>query len=251
MYPEISVVVPTYKRPEKLLRALASVEEACHLPYEVTVVDDCPDGSAFEVAREFKAKYVWKAGSRRGMSQSRNIGIQMASGNYVMFLDDDDFLSPGGIDALHEVIVLGNTFVFGNYSMMFVQGTAPTTDLSGVQPDHMLINNQIPVGAYLMTRSAIRRGFDERMRSHEDWEFLLCNMDWRTCRHVPFDVVTIDKTENRTTSTSARRRAHFGLDYLSVYSRYPAPGLSVPRRDALARLGANVDATMLALADDI
>lgn len=247
---DVSIVVPTYQRPEKLARALASIGAACNALHEVIVVDDCPKGSAFAVAQNFNARYLFKAGAQRGLSQSRNLGLTLATGRYVAFLDDDDFLSPDAVDLMLAAAKGNASFVFGNYSNLFAAEKVHT-DLLLLTQDHLLICNQIPVGAYLMDRALIRRNFDEQMRSHEDWDFLLCNMDWARTVHVPQEVVTIDKTENHDTSMQARRGQHFWLDFMSIYGRYPAPHLKTHRRNMLLSLGIAIDEKMLALADTI
>ena len=259
MTPDVSVIIPTYRRPEKLARALASLSSARGSRYEVIVIDDCSDGSAYKVAMEFKAQYFCKSGQQRGPSRSRNIGIDLASGKYLLFLDDDDFLTADGFDSLYQTISEGYTFVYGNFFHLYAQERV-IRDLSPLTYDLLLICNRIPVGAYMMERSSIRRKFDERMRSHEDWDFLLSNIDWARCKHVPAGVVVIDKTENHVTSMqasqpdcylqgpgsrSARRRQYFWLDFISVYSRFPAPNLSIHRRDMLMTLGISLDEKML------
>ena len=247
---DVSIIIPTYKRPEKLGNALASVEKSCSLAHEVIVIDDCPDGSAFQVAMQYKVRYFYKAGQGRGLSQSRNIGIGLASGKYLVFLDDDDSLAPGGIDALYQAISPGISFVFGNYYNLFADGKV-SMDLSLLTHDHLLICNRIPVGAYIIERSSIRRNFDEQMRSHEDWDFLLYNIDWQGCKHISTEVVLIDKTENTETSMQARRRAYFWLDFISIYAKYPAPSLSGHRKNMLLELGINIDEKMLGFDDVI
>jgi GalNAc5-diNAcBac-PP-undecaprenol beta-1,3-glucosyltransferase len=247
---DVSVVVPTYQRPEKLARALTSIGSACNATHEVIVVDDCPQGSGFEVAKRFNARYLFKAGAQRGLSQSRNLGLTLATGRYIAFLDDDDFLSPGGVDLMLAAITGTTSFVFGDFSNLFAAEKV-RTDLTLLTHDHLLICNQIPVGAYLMDRAMVARNFDTHMRSHEDWDFLLCNMDWDRTVHVPHEVVTIDKTENHDTSMQARRSQHFWLDFMSIYARHPAPHVKTHRRNMLLSLGIAIDEKMLALADTI
>jgi GalNAc5-diNAcBac-PP-undecaprenol beta-1,3-glucosyltransferase len=249
MQPTISIIIPTFKRPEKLARALASIPAACAVPHEVIVIDDCTDGSAFPVAQQFKAQYLCKAGRDRGLSQSRNIGIALARGKYLVFIDDDDFFSPNGLDALH-CAAEGNTFVFGDFVEVHNDKTV-RHDLRIATRDNLLIANQIPVGAYLIEKTAIKRNFDERMRSHEDWDFLLTNIDWQRCRHIQAEIVRIDKTENATTSMQARRRQFFWMDFLSIYSKFPAPHVSRNRSGMLKELGINLDENMLKHGDVI
>ncbi len=250
MNPDISVIIPTYMRPEKLARALTSVEAACSLPYEVLVIDDCPDGSAFLVAMQFNAQYCCKAGNNRGLAASRNIGITLAKGKYILFLDDDDFLASGSIDALSQALRNGLSFAYGDNFDCFVDRQVHN-NLSQLTYDHLLICNRIPVGSYLIERSSIKRNFDERMRSHEDWEFLLNNLEWERSIRVPIHVVTIDKTENLESSMQARRRKYFYLDYISIYSRYPAPHLTSFRQAMLQTLGISIASELLGHKDVI
>lgn len=250
MIPEVSIVIPTYKRTEKLERALASIPSACSASYEAIVIDDCPEGSAAQIARKTGAQYLCKEGKNRGLSKSRNIGIQLATGRYIGFLDDDDFYISNAIDSLLSKISRGFQLAFGNYVSLLREGQK-LHDLNSLTLDHLFICNHIPVGSYLMERSSISHKFDERMRSHEDWDFLLQHANWPRWVHVPSEVVVIDKTENFETSMQARRRKYFWLDFISLYSRYPAPHLKHYRHEMLLSLGINIDADLLGHGDQI
>ncbi|WP_418319367.1 glycosyltransferase family 2 protein [Piscinibacter sakaiensis] len=249
----LSIVVPTYRRPQTLERALASVAAATSTvaaDREVIVVDDCADGSGFDLARRFGARYVCKAGQQRGLSASRNIGLALAGGAFVTFLDDDDFFNPGGLDALLAGAAGHEGIVFGNHST-FDTERRTVHNLAALTLDHLLVCNRIPVGAYLLRRAAVAGTFDERLRSHEDWEFLLRQATRLPLRHVAFDVVSIDKTANATTSMQARRRRLFWLDFLSIYARFPAAHLTEHRSAMMTGLGLQMPPEMLRFADEI
>jgi glycosyltransferase involved in cell wall biosynthesis len=248
--PTISIVVPTYRRPEKLTRALGSLAQALSQPYEAIVIDDCPDGSAFAVARQFHAQYVHKAGRDRGQSASRNIGMTLARGRWLCFLDDDDFFMPQGLDRLLIAAESGGQVVFGDYQAFNAEARAEVP-LAGITLDTLLVCNQIPMGAFVMDRGAVVRSFDTRMRSHEDWDFLLTHILRSGMQYVPGAVVVIDKTENQTTSTEARRRKLFWLDFLSIYARFPASHLSTARGQMLASLGIQMPDGLLQFDDEI
>jgi len=54
MDPKLSIIIPTYKRPDKLTRALLSIDEALRTSLEIIVVDDCEKMSAAAVVMNFK-----------------------------------------------------------------------------------------------------------------------------------------------------------------------------------------------------
>jgi glycosyltransferase involved in cell wall biosynthesis len=84
--PRFSVVVPTLGRPGPLRTTLESVL-ACHpAPDEVVVVDADPEKSGIAVAEELGVRGL---AGERGMTRQRNLGLDAATGDVVVFLDDD------------------------------------------------------------------------------------------------------------------------------------------------------------------
>jgi hypothetical protein len=97
---ETSIVIPSYRRPADLERAIASVlaQGDVSTDYEILVVDNDPAGSARPVAEAMAAsgaaaiRYV--AEPRPGISHARNAGVAHAAGRYLAFLDDDEEAEP-------------------------------------------------------------------------------------------------------------------------------------------------------------
>jgi succinoglycan biosynthesis protein ExoM len=97
---ETSIVIPTYRRPEDLTRAVDSVlaQQDVATAYEIIVIDNDPDGSAEPVVRAIASqsrvplRYVCEP--RPGISHARNTGVAHASGTYLAFLDDDEEADP-------------------------------------------------------------------------------------------------------------------------------------------------------------
>lgn len=232
----LTIVVPTYKRPELLRRCLESVYAGGRSDIQVVVVDDDPDCCGFAPARDFPCNYVAKRGIRRGLARSRNLGLLLAEGRYIAFIDDDDYFTPEGIPAIYEAIAEAPDFVFFDHTLFdgghFTQvGTEQTT------PNRLMIGNTLPVGSYVISRGLIRHPFDEHLASHEDWNFLLDNLAGITPVHKAVSVVVIDKTENLTNSHQAATRQNWWLDYLAIYARHPAPELNVARAEVLKCMG--------------
>ena len=101
----VSVVIPTYKRAEKLKRCINSVLESDYTPLEVIVVDDSPtDDIPPSVNDLFPSIQIVKSGGDQLVSRCRNIGMELAKGDYVFFLDDDNVLSKDTISYLVGVL---------------------------------------------------------------------------------------------------------------------------------------------------
>ena len=103
--PELSVVVPVYKTPEKLLRgALDSILASEGVTLELICVDDCPGCESSKVLEEYRnrdPRVVLLVNDRnRGVSHSRNRGLAAARGEWLAFQDSDDSVLPDGYATL-------------------------------------------------------------------------------------------------------------------------------------------------------
>ena len=96
--PRVSVVIPTYNRAWSLVDALQSVQTQTYTNYELIVVDD---GSTDNTARLLDA---WEGitvlnQEQRGVSAARNRGVRAAQGEFIAFLDSDDYWLPDKLSA--------------------------------------------------------------------------------------------------------------------------------------------------------
>lgn len=96
--PAVSVVIPTFKRPERLRTAIEFALQQTAQPLLIVVADNDPSHSARPVALEFKAagaliEYL-EAGSLSGPAFARNRGAERCSTEWIAFLDDDDEWEP-------------------------------------------------------------------------------------------------------------------------------------------------------------
>lgn len=107
LVPKVSVIIPTYKRETKYLsRAINSIINQTYKNIEIVVVDDNPSTTEFrkkvtEFMHHFNEdpRIIYKKNAKNvGGSLSRNNGINVATGEYVTFLDDDDEYLPEKIE---------------------------------------------------------------------------------------------------------------------------------------------------------
>lgn len=102
----ISVIMPTYKRSDKLGRAIESILNQTYSNFEIVIVDDNnPDTEYRKETEKFmndyksesRIKYV-KMEKNGGGAAARNFGIKNAKGTYIAFLDDDDVYLPNKLE---------------------------------------------------------------------------------------------------------------------------------------------------------
>jgi glycosyltransferase involved in cell wall biosynthesis len=107
MEDKISVIVPIYKVEKYLNRCVDSIINQTYRNLEIILVDDgSPDNSgriSDEYARtDSRVRVIHK--SNGGLSDARNAGIEIATGEYIGFVDSDDFIHPEMFRDLHEQI---------------------------------------------------------------------------------------------------------------------------------------------------
>ena len=109
----LSIIVPTSGRPT-LIRALGSVISQCGDGDEVIVVSDGPDEDVDEVCRLLDIRYCEGPKTGQWGNAQRQAGMAVAGGDYLLFLDDDDWFVLGAIDAVRRAIALhpGHPLIF-------------------------------------------------------------------------------------------------------------------------------------------
>lgn len=96
----ISVIIPTYNRAQDVAEAIQSILGQTYSAFEIIVVDDGSEDSTLETLDQFGEKItVIKNPENRGVSFSRNAGINYATGEWIAFLDSDDRWHPTKLEA--------------------------------------------------------------------------------------------------------------------------------------------------------
>lgn len=109
---KISVIIPVYNVESVLERCIESlIHQVCSVSYEIILVDDgSTDGSESicdkYITRE-NIKVIHKKNS--GVSDARNVGMSISSGEYFIFVDPDDYVDPDYIEILYQLVLKYNT----------------------------------------------------------------------------------------------------------------------------------------------
>ena len=143
----ISVIIPVYNTADYIDQCVSSVVKQSYRDLEILLIDDgSTDGSA-EKLRRWAEKdpriTVIRNEQNSGVSASRNLGLQKARGEYIAFVDSDDWLEPDFYAELHHWISeTGADIALGGYHRITEQNTASRT------PDK-------PSGTVLSVRDAL------------------------------------------------------------------------------------------------
>jgi glycosyltransferase involved in cell wall biosynthesis len=92
---KFSVIVPVYNRPVELRRALLSCVNQSYKNIEIIVIDDCSTTPVDDICNDLGDDRIisLRNNVNLGVSESRNLGLALSTGDYVSFLDSDDVLS--------------------------------------------------------------------------------------------------------------------------------------------------------------
>jgi len=102
--PLFSVVIPTFNRRERLLRAVSSVLAQVFKDFELIVVDDGSSDGTMEALAKFNGAVKAIRQANRGPAAARSTGIRAATGDYVAFLDSDDTWFPWTLASYAETL---------------------------------------------------------------------------------------------------------------------------------------------------
>ncbi len=181
--PTVSVIIPCYNGAAFLVEAIESVLSQSYSHYEIIVVDDGSIDNTREIAQRYTVKYIYQ--KNQGVVAARNRGITEASGNYLVFLDQDDILLPNaleiGINSLHSHPECG--FVAGLSQSINAEGS-PMMEQDEEQQQIKVANYQtllmgqafVPPSSLIFQKAAVEsiKGFNSNWnRGTEDYDLYL------------------------------------------------------------------------------
>jgi len=173
--PKVSVIISTYKRPERLQLAIESVMTQTFEDWELIIVDDCSNDTTEDVVKGWlsdRIKYIKLEENFGNDTHPKNVGILASTGQYVAFLDDDNTYRPDHLQAL--VSAIENNDVDGVYGDRFIIMNGKPHGIgvhSDYEPMLLLARNYIDTSDVLLKREVLfdLGGFDERFKKFIDW----------------------------------------------------------------------------------
>lgn len=104
--PEVSIIMPVYNAEKYVAASLDSVLNQTFKDFELICINDGSTDKCWDIVKKYASKdkriKIFDNGKNCGQSIARNVGLDAAIGNYIMFVDSDDFIHPQTIEiALH------------------------------------------------------------------------------------------------------------------------------------------------------
>jgi len=210
----VSVVVPCYRCADTIAAAVASIAAQTLPPAEVLLVEDCSGDRTLEVLREVAAAHaegwikVIALPDNGGPSRARNAGWQLASQEYIAFLDADDTWFPAKLEVQMAALRADPAIALIAHRMVVRErGLAPPALRRPVRASiigrrRLLLNNPFPTASVVLRRDLPFR-FDENYRRVED--FLL----WAQIAFSGYRCAKVDQT------LAAWHKANYGAGGLS------------------------------------
>jgi glycosyltransferase involved in cell wall biosynthesis len=262
--PFISVIIPTHSRSSYLKRALDSINLQHHRDrIEIILISDQIDIATDTVAHDGLKPgdiYIRRNGDK-GPASSRNIGLNLASGEYVMFLDDDDAWDPDftknlficNLNQSNEVrymdcLIIKETRT-NSGPIKLSENILITKNLLNL---NVYVKNQVHMSCFIFNRNILKNlYFDNKLRAYEDWDFLLSVIDRKMPLHLPILCSHVyevdDHTTDRRGSSSQATDFNAVLDYLKIYRDHVVNSdeIKISRQALLKSVGLEIDKNLL------
>lgn len=230
--PLVSVIIPTYNRPEMLAGAIQSVLNQTYDNYEIIVINDCGvtvENIVSSLNENGKILYI-KHCSNKGISATRNTGIRNAMGKYIAYLDDDDIFYPNHIEILLSHLETTNSKVAYTDAHKAIQVWSKDSYFTAEKIvsysrdfdyNRILIENFIPAPCVMHRKECFDNVnmFDENLLRLEDWDLWI-----RMSRSYKFDHIKQTTCEYRWrddgTSMMTGSQILFDWAFLNMFHKY-------------------------------
>jgi glycosyltransferase involved in cell wall biosynthesis len=177
----VSVIIPCYNSAQTIERAIQSVAKQSLRPQEVIVIDDASSDNTIEILQSLQNHYgkdwlkLVMLAKNAGPSFARNQGWDLASQNYIAFLDADEAWHPQKNEIQYQwmlanpnVAISGSDGIFPPYSSSFEQPESYNQyQVTVVKPSEILHSNLLQTSSVMLKRGLNYR-FDPQKRYCED-----------------------------------------------------------------------------------
>lgn len=171
----VSVIIPAYNCAEYISKAIDSVLQQ-NVPLELLVINDCSPDSLDEVMKQYKVienlRYI-KNEQNMGVAKTRNKGVELATGQYVAFLDADDYWVQGKLEKQLNALKQNNTVLCATARELITPDGEETGRVIPVKEEityrDLLKHNSINCSSVVIKRDVALEFPMHHEDSHEDY----------------------------------------------------------------------------------
>lgn len=176
--------MPTYNQASYIIYALDSVKNQIYKEWECLIIDDGSTDNTEKAVKDYiydDDRFVYFKKENGGASTARNFGLDRVKGDYILFLDSDDFIIKDKLSKSLDVFKKSKTsdVVISNFNMFinkYDEFLPPFCELNGIEFNFYSllcgwdIDFNIPIHCALFKSSIFNSvRFDETIKSKEDW----------------------------------------------------------------------------------
>jgi glycosyltransferase involved in cell wall biosynthesis len=116
----ISVIIPCFNAEKWIKEAIDSCLRQTYPTIEIIVIDDGSTDTSLEQIKSYGDRVIWETGPNRGGNYARNRGFALSKGDYIQYLDADDFLLPEKIERQVKFLEESNVdVVYGDWRYQY------------------------------------------------------------------------------------------------------------------------------------
>ena len=172
---KVSVIVPVYNTGEKLNKCIDSIISQTYKNIEIILINDGSTDASPAICDEYarldnRVLVVHKSNS--GVSDTRNMGIEKSTGEYIMFVDSDDYIPADSLENLMKPIIeYGVDYVAGNVEHTVNDKHITRYNQKGIQDTVTFSNNEIGKYIYYNQGYAIAKVYSKKIIDEHNQAF--------------------------------------------------------------------------------
>lgn len=224
----VTVIIPTYKRAKYIKRAIESVLNQTYKNFELIIVDDNnPNTKEREDLEKIvkpylknpKVKFIQHEKNKNGAA-ARNTAIKIAKGDYITFLDDDDFFLKERLKILVDALDKEKSFNAAYTGGVILYKNIFNAVKSGnLQKDVLMQRSFMKTGSNMFFRADALKsldGFDERFSRHQDLEIMV--RFFRENKILAINKILVVKdNSSRINELDIKKAIHMREKYMNIF----------------------------------
>lgn len=143
MNEKISLIIPVYNVEKYLKKCIDSAINQTYQNIEIILINDGSTDNSGKICEEYSRRYqniIYVNKKNGGLSSARNAGIHVSKGDYLFFLDSDDYITEDCIESLYFALLKENTDIsIGNYQEVYLNDEI---DLKRKNREYIFLDNE-------------------------------------------------------------------------------------------------------------